>query len=172
MTVVPRLQQLPPPGSRSGLPAVALPGLADQPVKPVLPARTIQGGKPDPRQPSDADRVTAERRVDDRRIADRQDARARIEQGGEQGRSAGRGGAGATAPEPAGGRLIDFSRLSSMPFMVQVLGQEGGARPVTLPQSSLDGHRDAALLGSDIYRRAGGEPEFLPETATFVRLAV
>jgi hypothetical protein len=36
----------------------------------------------------------------------------------------------------------------------------------------LSGHRDAALLGSDIYRRAGGEPEILPDSATFVRLAV
>jgi len=61
-----------------------------------------------------------------------------------------------------------------MPFMVQVLGQQAaaGRSLAALPQTSLTGHRDAALMGSDIYRRAGGEPEFLPDGATFVRLAV
>ena len=76
--------------------------------------------------------------------------------------------------EGAAGRLPSFSRLSALPFMVQVLGQQAapGARPVGGPQTSLTGHRDAALLGSDSYRRAGGEPAVLPDNATFVRLAV
>lgn len=166
MTAVPRLQLLPPPGIGSGVPAVVLPGQEGQPVKPVVPARAVPGGRSDQRQAYDAEQRSGERRVGDRRIADRQTAQARIGQHGEHGRP------GAAATAPASGRLIAFSRLSSMPFMVQVLGQEGSARPAETPQTSLSGHRDAALLGSDIYRKAGGEPEFLPETATFVRLAV
>ncbi len=166
MTAVPRLQLLPPPGIRSGLPAVALPDQGDQPVKPVLPARAVPGGRPEQRQAYDTDQRSGERRVGDRRVADRHAAQARIGQRGEHGR------AGAAATEPASGRLVAFSRLSSISFMVQVLGQEGSARPAETLQTSLSGHRDAALLGSDIYRKAGGEPEFLPETATFVRLAV
>ncbi len=82
---------------------------------------------------------------------------------------------GQAAQGPAKGRQVSFSRLSSMPFMVQVLGQQSlaskGLQPA--PQSStLSQHRDGALMGSEIYRKAGGEPELLPEDATFVRFAV
>jgi len=58
--------------------------------------------------------------------------------------------------------------------MVQLLGQQAiaGRSQAVQPQTSLSGHRDAALMGSDVYRRAGGEPELLPDGATFVRLAV
>ena len=85
------------------------------------------------------------------------------------------GGSRASRQEAsAKGRLISFSRLSSMPFMVQVLGQEGqtakGATPAA--PGGLSEHRDGALMGSDLYRKAGGEPELLPETATLVRFAV
>lgn len=71
-------------------------------------------------------------------------------------------------------RPISFSRLSSMPFMVQVLGQEGRAAKSATPAApgGLSEHRDGALMGSDLYRKAGGEPELLPETATLVRFAV
>lgn len=79
------------------------------------------------------------------------------------------------AQGPAKGRQVSFSRLSSMPFMVQVLGQQALASKglQSTPQStSLSQHRDGAMMGSDIYRKAGGEPELLPEDATFVRFAV
>jgi hypothetical protein len=58
--------------------------------------------------------------------------------------------------------------------MVQLLGQQAvtGRAQAAQPQTSLSGHRDAAVMGSDVYRRAGGEPELLPDGATFVRLAV
>ena len=161
MTAVSRHLMLPPPGATPGR-AVA-PALEEQQVRPLLPARRIEGGHPEQRQAYDAEQRQGERRIGDRRLADRQVAQARIGDG--RGRD--------TAAEPASGRLIAFSRLSTMPFMVQVLGQETAGRPAAAgPQTSLSGHRDAALLGSDIYRKAGGEPEFLPETATFVRLAV
>ncbi|NIA68389.1 hypothetical protein HBA54_07270 [Pelagibius litoralis] len=92
------------------------------------------------------------------------------EQQGSQGRSR-----AVQVQEPAKGRLISFSGLTSMPFMVQVLGQEQaqtsqGSRAT--PQSALSQHRDGALMGSDIYRKAGGEPEIMPESATFIRIAV
>lgn len=90
-------------------------------------------------------------------------------------RKAAQPGQGQAAQGPAKGRQVSFSRLSSMPFMVQVLGQQSlaakGLQPA--PQNSpLSQHRDGALMGSEIYRKAGGEPELLPEDATFVRFAV
>ena len=76
--------------------------------------------------------------------------------------------------EPVKGRRISFSRLTSLGFMVQVLGQQSQAarESQTAQLSPLSQHRDGALIGSDSYRKAGGEPELLPEGATFVRLAV
>jgi len=55
-----------------------------------------------------------------------------------------------------------------------VLGQQAvaGRSQAAQPQTSLTGHRDAALMGSAVSRRAGGEPELLPDGATCVRLAV
>ena len=164
MTAVHRLQLLPAPATTTGAIAVATPAPGEQQVKAVLPVRVIEHDQPRYRQQPETEQRTGERRMGDRRLADRQ-------------ASIGQGEAGwrgdAPADEPASGRRTAFSRLSSMPFMVQVLGQQVAGHPTAdLPQTSLSGHRDASLLGSDIYRKAGGEPEFLPETATFVRLAV
>ncbi|WP_193367167.1 hypothetical protein [Pelagibius marinus] len=168
MTTVPRLQLLPPPGASPGATAVALPDQGEQRVQPVLAAKAIRQGRPEFQQSTIDERQAREQlgnaRADNQRRADNRRT-------GEDRRQTG------TAParsETASGRLINFSRLSSMPFMVQVLGQQAAAgRPqAAMPQTSLSGHRDAALLGSDIYRKAGGEPEILPDDATFVRLAV
>jgi hypothetical protein len=161
MTGVPRLQHLPAPGSTSGALAVATlrQGRGDQRVQPVTPVTTAQRNQPEPQwarsDHGSIDRSRSERdRVDESR-------RGGVAPRGE------RGGA-----EAANAGAINFSRLSSLPFMVQVLGQQAGRGPSTQPQTSLSGHRDAAQLSSDIYRRAGGEPEMLPDSATFVRLAV
>jgi hypothetical protein len=55
---------------------------------------------------------------------------------------------------------------ASTGFMTQVLGQVlGGEFSAELP-----GHRDGAVLGSDAYRRAGGEPALYPTGATLFRL--
>lgn len=153
MTGVPRLQHLPVPAGPAGATALALPqgggSLREKPVPAVDPARAI---------PARAERGAAWGR----------------DEAGESAGGGKREAAGRADREAAAGRLIAFSRLSSMPFMVQVLGQQSmaGRSQAALPQTSLSGHRDAALLGSDIYRRAGGEPELLPDGATFVRLAV
>jgi hypothetical protein len=159
MTVVQRLQLLPAPGATSGATAVAVAGQDDPRVKAVVPVARNQRGRqqlPQEAQPAKA----------------RQD---RIDQGGRQHSGGAPTRAKASlAADPASGRLINFSRLSSLPFMVQVLGQQpqAGRPQVEIAQNSLSGHRDAALLGSDVYRRAGGEPEILPDSATFIRLAV
>jgi len=161
MTTVPRLQLLPAPGVSPGATAVAAADHGDQRVKAVVPVARNQRG----RQELQQEIHQASARADQKRI----------DRGGRQGS----GGSPARerpdlAADPAGGRLINFSRLSSMPFMVQVLGQQAqaGRSQAGQAQNVLSGHRDAALLGSDIYRRAGGEPEILPDSATFVRLAV
>lgn len=165
MTAVQRLQLLPAPGPTPGATAVAIPAQGEQQIKPVVPARVIEHDQPQyRRQQPETEQRTGERRMGDRRVSERQAALGH----GEQGRWAGEASGGT-----ASGRRVAFSRLSSMAFMVQVLGQQTDPRlEAGTPQTSLSGHRDAALLGSDIYRKAGGEPEFLPETATFVRLAV
>jgi len=155
MTGIPRLQLLPAPGATSGALAVASPDQGEQRVKPVTPATPVYRGQQGlQRALVDEDRVDQSKRRD---------------QGGSTARDR-------TAPAgAANGKLINFSRLSSMPFMVQVLGQQSYDRQAltgAAPQTSLSGHRDAALLGSDIYRRAGGEPQVLPDSATLVRLAV
>ncbi len=64
---------------------------------------------------------------------------------------------------------------TSIQFVVQLLGQ----MPVT-PQAAnyspgaqdLAGHRHGSALGSEIYRRAGGEPREFSSDATIFRIAV
>jgi hypothetical protein len=120
MTAVPRLQLLPAPGTSPGTTAVALPDQREQRVQPVVPAKAARHGRPEyqqttiderqARQQLGSERAESQRRTNDRRA-------------GEDRRQAG------TTPvrsEAAGGRL-SFSRLSSMPFMVQVLGQQATA---------------------------------------------
>lgn len=165
MTAVPRLQLLPPPGATPGALAVAAPGQGDVRVQPVTPAKTAQQNRQGFRQATIDEHEAKQRLANGGRPT-----QARIGEDSRQDRS----GRSAQGREAASGRLAPFSRLTSMPFMVQVLGQHAGggrAQPAT-PENSLTGHRDAALLGSDIYRKAGGEPEILPDDATFVRLAV
>lgn len=164
MTAVPRLQQLPVPAATAGALIVAAPDQASggqrvKAVTPVSPAQRHQQ-RPDGTETPQGGEARRNDPWNDNLQAD--DFRA------------GRRGSAAEPQEAASGKLINFSRLSSMPFMVQVLGQQAAAgRPqANAPQTSLSGHRDAALLGSDSYRRAGGEPGFLPDSATFVRLAV
>lgn len=169
MTGVPRLQHLPIPAAPAGAAAVAVPqtrsGQRVQEVLPVLPVqRDAAQLERRPAGPDGNDRGGIEDAARRGRASARPDGQPNL-----SGRSGGQGGG-----EAAAGRLVNFSRLSSMPFLVQVLGQMGTAgrsQPAAL-QGSLAGHRDAALLGSDVYRRAGGEPELLPDSATFVRLAV
>ena len=55
---------------------------------------------------------------------------------------------------------------ASAGFMAQVLNQAWGGGP----SAGLPGHLDGALLGSDAYRRAGGEPALYPTGATLFRL--
>lgn len=63
----------------------------------------------------------------------------------------------ATAGRPSG---------ASAGFMAQVLNQAwGGGLSAGLP-----GHRDGAVLGSNAYRRAGGEPALYSTGATLFRL--
>ena len=163
MTSVPRLNQLPVPVVSTGSQAVAV---ADREsharVKALAPASAAQRHQQRP------DWTTA--------VDGRQGRRSGIEaeESGRRAPSSSTSLAVEGDSETTHGQLINFSRLSSMPFMVQVLGQEsaGSRARAATPQTSLTGHRDAALLGSDLYRRAGGEPEFLPESATFVRLAI
>jgi len=157
MTGVPRLQHLPVPATAAGAAALAVPeGSAGQRVRsvqPVAPAEFSrpQGGRGGWGLPDEAEHL-----------------------GDKAGRERSAAEASRDGSEPAAGRLIHFSRLTAMPFMVQVLGQQTAAvrGQQAVPQTSLTGHRDAALLGSDQYRRAGGEPEMLPDGATFLRLAV
>jgi hypothetical protein len=179
MTAVQRLQFLPAPGTTPAGQAGAAPGREEQQVRPVVPARFVQRGLQDPRDSqgvarSHSETPQVERRVADRRLRDREAAQAGLHDSGSGRRASGPGGnAGAGLTAPATGRSYGFSQFSSLPFLVQVLGQEGlTAGRLAAPQTSLSSHRDAAQLGSDIYRKSGGEPEFLPETATFVRLAV
>ncbi|GAB4357691.1 MAG: hypothetical protein Kow00114_09440 [Kiloniellaceae bacterium] len=164
MTVVARLQQLPVPAATAGALTVAATDQASgsQRVKAVTPVTPVQRHQQRP-DGAEAPQGREARRNDPWRDDLQSDDF-----------QAGRRGSAAASQEAASGRLASFSRLSSMPFMVQVLGQQStaGRSQANLPQTSLSGHRDAALLGSDSYRRAGGEPGFLPHSATFVRLAV
>jgi hypothetical protein len=160
MTGVPRLQHLPVPATATGSMAVAVPeaggGQQAKALVPVTPPRATQ--------PHTGRGTAWTGGAGRERIAD-----GTRQSGGRQAAPS-----DPSAAEGAGGRLVSFSRLSALPFMVQVLGQQAaaGSRLAAVPQTSLAGHRDAALLGSDSYRRAGGEPAVLPDGATFVRLAV
>lgn len=162
MTSVPRLYQLPVPAASAGLPVVAGQDRENgRQVKALVPANPAQRNQQHPDWTAAIDGRETRR------------GGLQAEEGDRRGQPRSPVSAD-SGSEAASGKLINFSRLSSMPFMVQVLGQESAgsrSRAVT-PETSLSGHRDAALLGSDLYRRAGGEPEFLPESATFVRLAV
>ena len=155
MNGVPRLQHLPVPAAAAGAAAPAVPEAGtDQRVKSVQPVAPTEFNRPHGRGgwglPDEPEHLG------DKASRDRSAARASRD-----------------GSEPAAGRLINFSRLTAMPFMVQVLGQQAAVRGhQAVPQTSLTGHRDAALLGSDLYRRAGGEPGMLPDGATFLRLAV
>lgn len=151
MTGVPKLQLLPAPGAQSLAPAAAASrgqGI-HQEVEPVVrsPALQARGGQ----------KGLQRHPVEERRWE------------GQEGPA----GQRTLRPDqdPASGRRISFSGLTSMAFVVQVLGQQSQTAAAA-PQSTLSQHRDAALIGSDIYRKAGGEPELLPEDATFVRIAV
>jgi hypothetical protein len=160
MTGVPRLQHLPVPVASAGAPAVARPdGGAGRQVKPVEPVSPVRYGH-------------AERGQADWNRADR--GQGRVSEGADSRRERGLQRGGLNGEEATGNKPVTFSRLTSMPFMVQLLGQQAitGRSQAAQPQTSLSGHRDAALMGSDVYRRAGGEPELLPDGATFVRLAV
>jgi len=161
MTGVPRLQHLPVPVASAGAPAVAQPeGGAGRQVKAVEPVTPVRYGQ-------------AERGQADWNWADR-GGQGRVGEGAESRRERRLQRGSLSGEEATGGRAVSFSRLTSMPFMVQLLGQQAvaGRSQAAQPQTSLTGHRDAALMGSDVYRRAGGEPELLPDGATFVRLAV
>jgi hypothetical protein len=154
MTGVPRLQHLPVPVASAGAPAVAQPdGGAGRQVKPVDPVAPVRYGQ-------------AERHSER--------GQGRVGEGSDNRRERGLQRSGPSGEEASGHKPVTISRLTSMPFMVQLLGQQAvtGRAQAAQPQTSLSGHRDAAVMGSDVYRRAGGEPELLPDGATFVRLAV
>lgn len=150
MTGVQKLQLLPAPGAKPKAPATAVSqgSGVQQEIEAVVrsPATQSRTG-----QRALERQVMEERRWDEQKDAARKD---RIQDG-----------AG-----PAQGRRISFSRLTAMPFMVQVLGQQHPGSQTT-QQTPLAQHRDGALIGSELYRKAGGEPELLPEDATFVRIA-
>lgn len=152
MTGVPRLQHLPVPVASTGASAVAqTQAEAGRQVKPVTPVTPVHYGQ-----------------------AERGQRREGVGEGAAHGQERRLQRHRPAADEANASKPISFSRLTSMPFMVQLLGQQAsaGRSQAALPQTSLSGHRDAALMGSDVYRRAGGEPGLLPDGATFVRLAV
>lgn len=162
MTGVPRLQHLPVPVASTGAPAVAQTQAgAGRQVKPVAPVTPVHYGQ-------------AERGQTDWSRADRGPGRDRVGEGSARGQERGLQRGRLAGDEATGNQPVSFSRLTSMPFVVQLLGQQANAdrSQAVQPQTSLTGHRDAALMGSDVYRRAGGEPQLLPDGATFVRLAV
>lgn len=153
MTGVPKMQLLPAPGA-----------------KPLAPSGAAGQGSGS-RQVIEAVVRTTPPRAGSEEAA----ARALVEQRAGEGRDGSTGRERtAAAQEPAKGRLASFSRLSSMPFMVQVLGQQALAErsPAAAAQTPFSQHRDGALMGSDLYRKAGGEPELMPDNATLVRFAV
>lgn len=71
-------------------------------------------------------------------------------------------------PEDADGRGFGGPEFgASAPFLVQVFGQDRAP-----PHIALMEHRDAAVLGSDAYRRAGATPPVYSEQPTLFRIAV
>ncbi len=73
------------------------------------------------------------------------------------------------APEVARGIRILPTTHAAPPFAAQLLGQQA---PGALAGPELLAHRDAAALGSEAYRRAGGEPPFYSEAPAYFRLSV
>ncbi|MFQ5775932.1 MAG: hypothetical protein ACE5GS_15535 [Kiloniellaceae bacterium] len=69
-----------------------------------------------------------------------------------------RAGAGPAAERPLG---------ASARFLIQVLAQDLGP-----PAGPLAQHRDGAVLGSDAYRRAGGQPPLYSQRPTVFRITV
>ena len=69
-------------------------------------------------------------------------------------------------------------RLDDQPstaFLVQLIAQDAQPQPgVGLAGygQTIDEHRDAAAIGSLVYRQAGAEPEVLSGRATFLSIAV
>ncbi len=151
MTGVQKLHLLPAPGVKSAaLQAAASKGQAARPeIEAVVKSPAVRARA--------GNRGALRNPIEERRPGDR------------QGPPAG----GNLRNEAAAGRAerIGFSRLTALGFMVQVLGQQNQAAQTAQPHT-LTQHRDAALIGSESYRRAGGEPEVLPDDATIVRVAV
>ncbi len=73
------------------------------------------------------------------------------------------------APEAARGIRIQPTAHAAPPYVAQLLGQQA---PGALAGLELLDHRDAAALGSEAYRRAGGEPPFYSEAPAYFRLTV
>ena len=76
-------------------------------------------------------------------------------------------------PETSGRPLEGFAAATLL--TAQLLGQPDGGplRPgLSGHEQSLKGHRDAAEMGTALYRQNGGEPEILSDRATFLSLAV
>jgi len=59
---------------------------------------------------------------------------------------------------------VDFA---SSQFLAQIFGQDHGPAGNVVAL-----HRDGATLGSDAYRRAGGEPVIYSEQPRILRIAV
>jgi len=77
--------------------------------------------------------------------------------------------------ESAAAQSVEEAIQPSIPFLVQLLGQDAAPiRGVGLAGygQAIEQHRDAAILGSQLYRQAGGEPSILSEGATFLSIAV
>lgn len=70
-------------------------------------------------------------------------------------------------PEARRGRATEGFPGASSGFLVQVIGQGRGPVPRPLAQ-----HRDAAVLGSEAYRRAGGQPPLYSDQPTVFRITV
>ena len=93
---------------------------------------------------------------------------------------------------PAGPEAPVFASGGSVPFLVQLLGQEPGGRELggrelggrelggrelgdeewARPQIFVAEHRKAAELGSDAYRRIGATPPLYTEQATLFSFAI
>ena len=77
--------------------------------------------------------------------------------------------------ESVAAQSVEEAIQPSIPFLVQLLGQDAAPiRGVGLAGygQTIEQHRDAAILGSQLYRQAGGEPSILSEGATFLSIAV
>lgn len=106
-----------------------------------------------------------------------QDVRARSAENEErrQGKSRGAVPHQGGFTEQAGPQSVEEATQPSIPFLVQLLGQNAAPiRGVGLAGygPAIEKHRDAAVLGSQLYRQAGGEPSILSERATFLSIAV